>query len=94
MAFDEIPHARHPERLEVSGPQSHGPHARMPTHRSTCFQERRKACYRLRRAHPWPDRIRTCWTIHEVSWWHRILQFPSTHRAWSHWNFYTRLAEM
>ncbi len=28
--------------------------------------------------------IRTRWTINEVSWWHRFLQFPSTHRAWSH----------
>jgi hypothetical protein len=84
VAFDELQHSRHPDSLEVSGPQSHGPPARMPTHRSTCFQARRQACYRLRRAHPWPGRIRTCWTMNEVSWWHRILQFPSTHRAWSH----------
>src|SRR5215510_11523098 len=52
-------------------------HVRMPTHRSTCFQERRKVCYRLGRAHPWPDGICTQWTMCEVSWWHRSLQFPS-----------------
>jgi hypothetical protein len=28
--------------------------------------------------------IHTRWTMNEVSWWHRILQFPSTSRAWSH----------
>jgi sigma-B regulation protein RsbU (phosphoserine phosphatase) len=26
--------------------------------------------------------------MNEVSRWHRILQFPSTHRAWSHWISY------
>jgi tetratricopeptide (TPR) repeat protein len=28
--------------------------------------------------------MRTRWTMNEVSWWHRILQFPSTSLAWSH----------
>ena len=28
----------------------------------------RKACYRLRRVHPWPGGIRTRWTINDVSW--------------------------
>ena len=32
VAF-RLPDARPPERLEVSGPPSHGPHARLPTHR-------------------------------------------------------------
>jgi len=52
------------------------------------FQERRKACYRLGRAHPWPGRIPTCWTTNKVSWWHRVLQFPLTHRAWSYYFIY------
>jgi hypothetical protein len=47
-------------------------------------QVRRKACYRPGRAHPWPGRIRTCWTTNKVSWRHRILQFPLTSLAWSH----------
>ena len=55
-------------KTQVSGPRSHGPHIRIPALRSPCFQERRKACYRLGRAHPWPGGIRTRWTIDEVSW--------------------------
>src|SRR5439155_8293566 len=61
----------------------------MPTHRKPHLWDRRQACSRLGRAHPWPGRIRTCWTTNKVSWRHRILQFPLTHRAWSHWNSYT-----
>ena len=67
VAFDEIQHSRHPGRLEVSGPQSHGPHVCTPTLRRPCFQDRRKAGYRLGRAHPWPDGFRTRWTTHKVS---------------------------
>jgi hypothetical protein len=88
VAVDAVQHARHPGRREVAGPPSHGPHARMPMHCGPCYQDRRKAYYRLGRAHPWPGRIRTCWTTHKVSWRHRILQFPLTHRAWSHWISY------
>ena len=83
VAFVENQHSRHPGSIEVSGPQSHGPHVRMPTHRRPCFHDRRKASYRLGRAHPWPGGFCTRWTMNEVSWWHRFLQFPSTHRAWS-----------
>jgi len=32
------------------------------------FPRQVKACYRRGRAHPWPGRIRTCWTTHKVSW--------------------------
>ncbi len=88
VAFDEIQHARHPGRREVSGPQSHGPHVRTPTLRRPGFPDRRQAGYRLGRAHPWPDGFRTRWTTHNVSCSHRILQFPLTRRAWSHWNSY------
>src|SRR5262249_43328979 len=42
----------------------------MPTLRPPCFHDKRKACYRRGRAHPWPGRIRTCWTTHKVSWSH------------------------
>src|SRR6516164_3392593 len=42
----------------------------MPTLRLPCFQDRRKACYRLGRAHPWPGGIRTRWTTNKVSWRH------------------------
>lgn len=86
-----VKHRHHTPRIvltlkadEVSGPQSHGPHVRLPTHRLPCFHDRRQAGYRLGWAHPWPGRIRTCWTTNKVSWRHRILQFPLTHRAWSH----------
>ena len=71
-------------KAEVSGPHSLGPHARMPTLRLPCLHDRRKAGYRLGRAHPWPGGIRTRWTTNKVSWRYRILQFPLTHRAWSH----------
>jgi hypothetical protein len=73
---------------EVSGPQSPGPHVRLPPHRRTCFQDRRQACSRLGRAPPWPDGMCTQWTLCAVSWWHRRLPFPSAHRAWSHWISY------
>jgi hypothetical protein len=90
VAFDVIQDSRHPESRQVAGPQSHGPHVRLPTHRRPCFHARRKAGYRLGRAHPWPGGIRTRWTMYDVSWWHRILQSPSTHRAWSHCMTYPR----
>jgi hypothetical protein len=54
-------------KTEVAGPRSHGPHVRLPTHRRPCLHDRRKAGYRLGRAHPWPGRIRTCWTTNKVS---------------------------
>src|SRR5262249_50766349 len=79
---------RHPERREVSGPHALGPHVRLPTHRLPCLHDRRQAGYRLGRAPPWPGRIRTGRTTHKVSWRHRILQFPLTHRAWSHYFSY------
>jgi len=72
VAFKIIQHSRHPGRREVSGPPSHGPHARLPTHRLPCLHDRRKAGYRLGRAHPWPGRIRTYWTTNKVSWRHRV----------------------
>ena len=37
VAFAVFQHARHPGRVEVSGPQSHGPHVRMPPHRKPCL---------------------------------------------------------
>ena len=46
--------------------------------------DRRKAGYRLGRAHPWPGGIRTRWTTDKISWSHRILQSPLTSIAWSH----------
>src|SRR5262249_29573929 len=97
------PHPRHGEAVvafksfstlglregeRVRGRIPHGPHVRMPPHRRCHFWHRRKAGYRLGRAHPWPGRIRTCWTTNKVSWRHRILQFPLTHRAWSHYFTY------
>ena len=48
------------------------------------FLTRRKACYRRGRAHPSPGGFRTPWTTHKVSWSYYRLQFPLTHRAWSH----------
>jgi hypothetical protein len=49
------------------------------------YRDRRKARYRLGRAHPWPDGIRTRWTTDrsfmESS---HLLQSQSTSRAWSH----------
>src|SRR5215831_14311466 len=70
------------------GRMPHGPHVRLPTHRRPCLHDRRQAGYRLGRAHPWPGRMRTCWTTNKVSWRHRLLQFPLTHRAWSHYFTY------
>jgi hypothetical protein len=67
VAFDDIPLSRHPARREVSGPQSHGPHVRLPTPRGPCFHDRRQACARLRRAHPEPGGMCTRWTTHKVS---------------------------
>lgn len=52
VAFAILRPSRHPEKKHVSGPQSYGPHVRMPSHRRPCFQKRRQACYRLGRAHP------------------------------------------
>src|SRR5262249_31084066 len=51
----------------------HGPHVRTPTHRRPHFWDRRKAYYRLRRAHPWPGGFCTRWTTDEVSCSYRIL---------------------
>ena len=52
---------RHPGSLPISGLPTHGPHARVPTHRRTRYRSRRKARYRPGRAHPWPGGIRTRW---------------------------------
>src|SRR5262245_44819028 len=51
----------------------HGPHVRTPTHRRPHFWERRKAYYRLRRAHPWPGGFCTRGMTDEVSCSYRIL---------------------
>jgi hypothetical protein len=45
---------------------------------------RRKACYRLGRAHPWPGGFRTRWMTNKISWRTCVLQSQLTHRAWSH----------
>jgi len=50
----------------------HGPHVRTPPHRRPHCWDRRKAGYRLRRAHPWPGGFCTRWTINEVSCRYRI----------------------
>ncbi len=63
---------RHILRFEAD---THGPHARVPTLHRPRHHERRKAHYRLGRAHPWPGGICTRWTTNEVSWGHRILPF-------------------
>jgi len=55
------------EEYRFRGRMLHGPHVRMPTHRRGHFWHRRKARYRLGRAHPWPGGIRTRWTTDEVS---------------------------
>jgi hypothetical protein len=86
-----IQHPGHPGRLEVSGPQPHGPHACVPTLRRPRGRDRRQAHDRRGRAHPWPDGFRTRWTTDEVSRSHRILQSPSTSIAWSHCISYTRM---
>jgi len=76
--------ARHPEMTSFSRPRTHGPHARVPTLRRSRYRDRRKAHYRLGRAHPWQGGFHTRWTANEISWSHRILQSQSTSRAWSH----------
>ena len=43
------------------GCSTHGPHARVPTHRRIRYRLRRKARYRPGRAHPWPGGFRTRW---------------------------------
>ena len=58
---------RHPGSLPISGLPTHGPHARVPTHRRTRYRSRRKARYRPGRAHPWPGGIRTRWMTNKVS---------------------------
>ena len=58
---------RHPASLPISGLPTHGPHARVPTHRRTRYRSRRKARYRPGRAHPWPGGIRTRWMTNKVS---------------------------
>ena len=58
---------RPPGSSRFRGRMPHGPHVRTPTHRRPHFWDRRKACYRLRRAHPWPGGFCTRWTINEVS---------------------------
>jgi hypothetical protein len=55
------------EGYRFRGRMPHGPHVRIPTHRRGHFWHRRKACYRLGRAHPWPGGFRTRWTTHKVS---------------------------
>ena len=79
-----IQHFGHPGWHRFRGRKPHGPHARVPTLRRSRCRDRRQARYRLGRAHPWPDGLRTRWTTNEVSWSHRILHSPSTSRAWSH----------
>ena len=74
----------HPEWHSFRGRIPHGSHARVPTLRRPRCRGRRKARYRLGRAHPWPGGFRTRWTTNEVSWSHRTLHSPSTRRAWSH----------
>ena len=78
----------HPGWHRFRGRKPHGPHARVPTLRRPRCQDRRQARYRLGRAHPWPDGLRTRWTTNEVSWSHRSLHSPSTSSAWSHWSSY------
>ena len=79
-----IQHPGHPGSHRFRGRKPHGPHARVPTLRRPRCRDRRQARYRLGRAHPWPDGLRTRWTTNEVSWSHRILHSPSTSSAWSH----------
>jgi hypothetical protein len=55
------------EDSRFRGRMPHGPHVRTPTHRRPHFWDRRKAYYRLRRAHPWPGGFCTRWTTDEVS---------------------------
>ena len=56
-----------PGMCSFRGCMSHGPHARVPTHRRPRHRDRRKAHYRPGRAHPWSGGARTRWTTYEVS---------------------------
>lgn len=74
----------HPKIRFFRGCSTHGPHARVPTHRRVRYRLRRKARSRPGRAHPWPGGFRTRWMTNKVSWSHRILPSSSTSLAWSH----------
>jgi hypothetical protein len=58
MIIRVVTRSRHPV-LTLSWPHSHGPRARAPTHRQPRCRNRRKARYRLGRAHPSPGSGRT-----------------------------------
>ena len=81
----EIQNARHPEWNSFRG---QGPTA----HTLACLrfadlvtEDRRKARYRLGRAHPWPGGFRTRWmTNRNFMESSQLLQSQSTSRAWSH----------
>jgi hypothetical protein len=60
----------------ISRPLTHGPHARVPTHRRPRYRGRRQAHYRLGRARPWPGGIRTRGTANKISWSHRNPPIP------------------
>ncbi len=51
----------------ISRPLTHGPHARVPTHRRPRYQSRRQAHYRLGRARPWPGGTPTRRTADKIS---------------------------
>ena len=80
--FQASQNPEHPG-CNVSGADSHGSHARVPTHQRLRHRGRCKARYRPGRAHPWPDGLRTRWTTYEVSRRHRLLLSPPTSLAWS-----------
>ncbi len=61
--------------FEAASP--HGSHARVPTLRQPRYRDRRKARYRLGRAHPWPGRFRTVGTTNEVSRRLRTSYYPN-----------------
>ena len=77
-----------PECHGFRGRMAHGPHACAPTHRRSRRRDRRKARYRLGRAHPWPDGFRTRWTTDRISRCHRMHRSFLTSVAWSHWMTY------
>ena len=56
-----------PESRFLSWLPTHGPRARVPTHRRTRCRSRRKARYRPGRAHPWPGGFRTRGMTNKVS---------------------------
>ena len=62
----------------------HGPCACAPTLRRIRCRLRRKARYRLGRAHPWPGGSRTRFPTHRISRRHRIHRSFLTSVAWSH----------